>query len=322
VDVREEVECLHLIKEALQMSVENKIGGIFHLASAVEDCLFEQQFPVGSAQVGEVLKKITEYRYQSAYLLDKLTRVEGIMDELAYFVVFSSAIKETSSLFEKICESRRRFGRHALSVNWGVPTIDNGLMLEQMFAYDNVVEPLPYVLPNRIFSCLKIMENILLKTIVEPSVWSHYVPVDKYWQSEMYPTVFNTTSSPMWSTPMTTSSPLMLQQQLPYKSLVEVLMTLLGVKEMSRLVGAESMITLGELGLDSVLAYELKQLFEHIYQFPVSVRDIHTMTIEKLRLIEAKFPYGIYELYQPRALTYLPRLRSVIPTNYIRKTMF
>lgn len=321
VDVREEVECLHLIKEALQMSVENKIGGIFHLASAVEDCLFEQQYPVGSTQIGEVLKKITEYRYQGAYLLDKLTRVEGIMDELAYFVVVSSAIKETSSLLEKICESRRRFGRHALSVNWGVPTIDNGLMLEQMFAYDNVVEPLPYVLPNRIFSCLKIMENVLLKTIVEPTMWSHYVPVDKYWQSEMYPTAFNTTS-PMWTSPMTTTSPLMMSQ-LPYKSLVEVLMTLLGVKEMSsRFVGAESMITLGELGLDSVLAYELKQLFEHIYQFPVSVRDIHTMTLEKLRLIEAKYPYGIFELYQPRVLTYLPRIRSVIPATYIRKTMF
>lgn len=153
-------------------------------------------------------------------------------------------------------------------------------------------------------------------------MWSHYVPVDKYWQSEMYPTVYSTGTSPMWyNTPSMISSPVMMSQ-MPYKSLVEVLMTVLGVKDMSRLVGAESMITLGELGMDSVLAYELKQLFELIYQFPVSVRDIHAMTLEKLRFIESKYPYGIYELYQPRVLSYLPRLRSVIPTTYFRKTMF
>ena len=65
VDVREEVECMTLIKEAIQMSVDQKIGGIFHLAATIEDILFEQQqqqYPVH-----EILKQIAEYRYQGIF---------------------------------------------------------------------------------------------------------------------------------------------------------------------------------------------------------------------------------------------------------------
>lgn len=167
VDVREEVECMNLIKEAVAMSVENKIGGIFHLASCVEDALFEQQYP--TTQMHEILRRITEFRCQGAYNLDRLTRqTEGIMDETAYFVVFSPFLSTVSgvtspSVLEKICESRRRVGRHGLAVHWGC-TVDSGLWLEKVFAYDNIVEP-TYVVPNRIFSILRIMENILVSSL-------------------------------------------------------------------------------------------------------------------------------------------------------------
>ena len=53
-----------LIKEAIHMSAEQKIGGIFHLAATLEDILFEEkQFPVH-----EILKQIAEYRYQGINL--------------------------------------------------------------------------------------------------------------------------------------------------------------------------------------------------------------------------------------------------------------
>jgi hypothetical protein len=311
VDVREEMECLTLIKEAVQMSVENKIGGIFHLASTVEDSLFEQQYP--TTQVHEVLRKITEFRCQGAYNLDKLTRVEGVMDDLSYFVVFSSVFNQTTTVMEKICESRRRIGRHALAVHWGV-TVDTGLTVESMFARDNIVEPIhSTVFSNKIFSCLRIMESLLIKS-VEPTMWSHFVPVEKYW------TPVEKCWSPVekcWSPVEKCWSPLEYTQQpfVQYKTLVELLMTVLG-KEISQFVGSEQMITLGELGLDSVLALELKQLFEQVYNFPLTVRDIQQLTIEKIRLIESRYPQGIFELYQPRPTCYFPRLRSVIRRNY------
>ncbi len=149
----------------------------------------------------------------------------------------------------------------------------------------------------------------------EPTMWSHYIPVEKYWLPETtVPTGMTTTTYPYpYPYPYTTSGVVP-----TYKSIVELLLTVLGVKEVSRLTGCESMITLGELGLDTVLAGELKLLFEQIYNFPLSIRDIHTLTLEKLRLIESRYPQGIWELYQPRPLTWLPRLRSVI----IPKTFF
>lgn len=139
-------------------------------------------------------------------------------------------------------------------------------------------------------------------------MWSHYVPVEKYWLPETTTTttgVFQPTYVSSVCTPT-------------YKSLVEIVLAVLGTKEISRLAGCESLITLGELGLDTLLATELKQLFEQVYSLPLTVRDIHALTLEKLRLIESRYPQGIFELYQPRPLTWLPRLRSVI----VPKTLF
>lgn len=309
VDVREETECLTLIKEACQLSVEQRIGGIFHLGSCVEDLLFEQQYPV--SQVHEVLRKITELRCQGAINLDKLTRGEGIMDEMGYFVVFSPILAPQSSLvtmptvLETICESRRRVGRHALSLQWGC-NVETGLAVEQMFGYD-AIEP-TYVVPERVFSCLRILENVLIKS-VEPSLWSHYVPIEKYWSpiQSIVPGV---------GFPQTTYGNSTVFPQ--FKSLVEVVLTVLGVKDINQFLGSQCMTTLGEFGLDNVLAMELKQVLEQFYQVPLSIRDIHQLTIEKLRLIESRYPQGIYELYQPRPLSFLPRLRSVI----VPKTFF
>lgn len=321
VDVREEVECLGLIKEALAMSVENKIGGIFHLGSYVEDMLFEQQYPV--TQVPEVLRKICEYRCQGAFNLDKLTRGEGIMDEAGYFVVFAPVLSReqltTPTVLEKICESRRRFGRHGFALQWGC-NVETGLPVEQMFGYDNIVEmpTTSYVVPSRVFNCLRIFESLLCKSF-EPTMWSHYVPVEKYWIPETVcpMTTYNT---PYPYGGVTGVCPSTYWTGVPtYKSLVELLFTVLGVKDINRIVGCESLVTLGELGLDSVLALELKQLFETIYMTPLSLRDIQMLTIEKLRMIESRYPQGIFELYQPRPLTWYPRLRSVIVP---RKTIF
>lgn len=155
-------------------------------------------------------------------------------------------------------------------------------------------------------------------------MWSHYVPVEKYWIPETSTVCPMTTTTPYpyggVTTGVTGVHPWTYWTGVPtYKSLVELLFTVMGVKDINRIVGCESLVTLGELGLDSVLALELKQLFETIYMTPLSLRDIQMLTIEKLRMIESRYPQGIFELYQPRPLTWYPRLRSVIVP---RKTIF
>lgn len=171
---------------------------------------------------------------------------------------------------------------------------------------------------------------------VEPTVYSHFVPVEKYWLPEMINQTYQQQQYPVYQTyqttgmyPTTTVQGQYYQPQMQcmptttvvsqqYKTLVELILTVLGVKEVSRVLGCESVITLGELGLDAVLALELKQLFETVYNVPLNVRDILALTIEKLRLIESRYPQGINELYMPRPLSFLPRLRSVI----LRKNIF
>lgn len=226
--------------------------------------------------------------------MEKLTR--EIMHETGLFVVFSPVFNQTCSLVEKICETRRRYGKHALAVNFGVNT-QNGLLVESMFAGENV-EQWQTVLPiHRVYPCLRIIESLLTKTTVEPTV---FVPVEKYWTQEKEIFV-----------------PQQQQRFVPtYKSLVELICTVLG-KPVTKFVGYENMITLGELGLESVVACELQQLFEQFYNMPLTVRDIYQLTLEKIRCIESRYPQGIYQLYQPYPTTFLPTLRSVI-----RKTIF
>jgi len=268
------------------------------------------------------------------------------MDEAAYFVCFSPVLSQltTPTVLEKICESRRRVGRHGFTLQWGC-NVENCFPLEQMFAYDNIVEvPTGYVCPSRVFSCLKIFESLLHKSF-EPTMWSHYVPVEKFWIPETVCPYTNTTTTTPYPYGVTgypygytgytgyTGYPgytgcytgtytggytggvtggcynTTVVPTTTYKTFCELLLTVLGVKDMTRIVGCE---TLGELGLDSVLALELKQFFETVYTTPLALREIPLLTIEKLRMIESRFPHGIYELYQPRPYTYYPRLRSVI----------
>ena len=148
----------------------------------------------------------------------------------------------------------------------------------------------------------------MLFVYLDPYVRSARTVLPDHWLPEVANTT-TTLQTPYLQTPY-------YQTVVPqYKSLVEVLLTVLGVRDINRI--CEQTVTLGELGLDTVLAQELRQLFEQVYQFPVQIREIPHFTVEKIRMIESRYPQGINELYLPRPLTYLPRLRSVI-----RKTIF
>lgn len=84
------------------------------------------------------------------------------MDEMSYFVVYSSFLTTmvTPTVIEKICESRRRFGKHALAIHLGC-NIECGLLVEKMLSYELTHEPCHLVL-SRIFYCLKAMETLMV----------------------------------------------------------------------------------------------------------------------------------------------------------------
>jgi NADPH:quinone reductase-like Zn-dependent oxidoreductase/thioesterase domain-containing protein/acyl carrier protein len=265
-DVKDEAECISLIKEAQKMSFDKKIGGIFHLAAVLEDGMFENQ-------TAERFRRVSDVKYQGALNLDKFTRIEGVMDDSAYFVVFSSVTSGrgnfgqtnygfANSGMERICEFRRRDGKHALAIQWGAIG-DVGLIVESTFGGDNDTV-VGGTVPQRISSCLKTLEHLLLKS-TEPrdsAIWSTFVPAERM-----------SSAGGFKSTPS--------QQQ---KSLVEMVANVLGLKDVKQ--WRNEQMTLGEMGLDSLMSVEIKQILEQCFNLPLSTKEIQQLTMEKLKLIE------------------------------------
>jgi len=276
-DVKEEQDCRALFAEAKKCP-EGKIGGIFHLAAIVDDGLFESQTAERFRTVGEVKAK-------GAYNLDMFSRTEGIMDDSAFFVVFSSVTSGrgnmgqtnygfANSSMERICEYRRRDGKHALAIQWGAIG-DVGLIVESTFGGSNE-SIVGGTMPQRIQSCLKTLELLLLKS-AEPkdtAVWSSFVPAERTYTNQY------------------------VQQQQQPKSIVELVANILGLKDIKQ--WRNEQITLGELGLDSLMNVEIKQILEQLYNLPLAIREIQQLTIEKLRIIERTKTSPIATEYLPR----------------------
>jgi acyl transferase domain-containing protein/NADPH:quinone reductase-like Zn-dependent oxidoreductase/thioesterase domain-containing protein/acyl carrier protein len=266
-DVKEESECVMLIKEACQMSATKRIGGVFHLAAVLEDGLFENQ-------TAERFRIVNDVKYLGAYNLDKCTRMSEIMDPSAYFVVFSSVTSGRGNLgqtnygfanssMERICEWRRREGRHALAIQWGAIG-DVGLIAEsQRFDANETI--VGGTVPQRIVECLKTLEHLMLKSC-QPrdaaAIWSSFVPAER--------TTFETTS--------------VRQQQNEKRVLVEMIANIMGIKDMKQ--WRNEKLTLVEMGLDSLMTVEIKQVLEQVFNMPLNNREIQQLTLEKLRLIQ------------------------------------
>jgi len=264
-DVKEEQDCAQLFIEAKKCP-EGKIGGIFHLAAVIDDGLFENQ-------TADRFRAVNEVKAKGAYNLDMFSRTEGIMDDSAFFVVFSSVtsgrgnLGQTSygygnSAMERICEYRRRDNKHALAIQWGAIG-DVGMIMESAFNGNNE-SVIGGTAPQRLQSCLKTLEMLLLKS-AEPkdtAVWSSFVPAERTYTRE-----FKEFAG----------------QQTP-KSIIEVIANVLGLKDVKQ--WRNETISLGELGLDSLMNVEIKQVLEQTYNLPLTMRDIQQLTMEKLRVIE------------------------------------
>jgi len=274
-DVTQEVECLTLIREAAQMSIENKIGGIFHLSGLWEDLPYEIQQTMQKVQIQQQLRKLVEgVRCLGAWNLDKCLRTECVMDDSAYFCVFvpvfgqQTVVPTTYTTLEKICELRRREGKHVLTVQWGFNG-ELGLTTDYVFGgveseeYPMVNTTGIVTVPRRIVSCLRVLENLLIKSCEprENAIYSSYVPIEKILNQEVYQP---------WTQP---------------KSLVEYILTILGVRDVQKVLCNEQ-ITLGELGLTEVMCVEIKKVFEQIYSLPFTPVELQQLTIKKIRSIE------------------------------------
>ena len=314
-DVKVESECVALLKEAIELSEEKRLGGIFHLETVIEECNLDLQLP-------ERFKYVLEKKYLSTYFLDKYTRS---MD--GFFVVFSSSpIEETTypvgyatSAIERLCELRRQDGKHAVVIQWG--PFGEVFERENEFLMNGTIS-------EKIPSCLNTLERILLRKGDSNTIWSCYQPTCQTTYPTTYPTTYGTSSSyptkikyesvmPFrYPTTTTTSSNTKMflgggSNKLfnGYPTIVEYIRSIIpsssvesmttGQFSYSDVINSQtskylrpivSTSTLIDLGLELSTIYEIKSFLEQYYNCLMTLRDVQLLTLEKILKIEQSYP--------------------------------
>ncbi|XP_075559836.1 fatty acid synthase-like [Dermacentor variabilis] len=225
------------------------VGGIFNLAVVLRDALLENQTP-------DTYETVCKPKVDGTQHLDELSRTT--CPEIDHFVVFSSVscgrgnagqtnYGYANSVMERICERRVSEGLPGLGIQWGAIG-DVGVLHDTMGA-DVVVGG---SLPQRISSCMAVMDRFL---------------------SQSHPVV-----SSLVKADLSTKSDGKNKQ-----GLVQSITHILGVKDPASL---NPNMSLGELGMDSLMGVEVKQTIERDYDLTLSMQDIRQLTINRLREID------------------------------------
>ncbi|KAH8037567.1 hypothetical protein HPB51_013514 [Rhipicephalus microplus] len=244
-DVASEGGARMVIEEATSMG---PVGGIFNLAMVLHDALIENQ-------TAETFEAACKPKAAGTQLLDQLSR--QLCRELDHFVVFSSTscgrgnagqtnYGYANSVMERICECRVADGLPGLAIQWG--TIGGVGLIGEMMGQQTFLLGLA---PQKIRSCMAVMDQFLSQG--HPVV-SSYVKADlsrKPGDKEKH-------------------------------SLIESVARILGVQDASRL---SPDISLGELGIDSLMSVDVKQTLEQDCDVTLSTQEIRQLTIARIRQI-------------------------------------
>jgi fatty acid synthase len=227
------------------------VGGIFHLAMVLKDAALENQ-------TVDSFEACCASKVSGTLHLDKITRQS--CPELDYFVCFSSVTSGrgnagqtnygfANSVMERCCEVRRKDGLPGLAIQWGAIG-DVGVVAESMGGNDIVIGG---TLPQRIPSCMEVLNQFIQSKHV---VCSSIVKADN-------------------------------KRSLAggKGDLVRTVCHILGVKDPSTL---DPNTTLGDLGLDSLMAVEIRQGLERDYDIVLSTQEVRALKIKEIQVIGQK----------------------------------
>ncbi|KAK4337166.1 hypothetical protein RND71_043482 [Anisodus tanguticus] len=226
------------------------VGGIFNLAMVLKDSILDNQ-------TVESFKIVCEPKVNTTTYLDKLSR--KLCPEIDYFVCFSSVAAGignpgqsnygfANSSMERICELRREEGLHGLAVQWGAIG-DVGVVAEQ---FGNDVN-LGGTVPQRIPFCLEVLNKFICS---EHAVCSSIV--------------------------LSAAKKSIGKDK---NDLVRTICHVIGIKDFNSL---DPNTTLLDLGLDSLMAVEIKQGLEREYETNLTTQEIRQLTIRDLQEIGAR----------------------------------
>ena len=250
-NIANESQALALVQGA--MTQGDGLGGVFHLAVVLRDCLFENQ---NAKRFEAVLKP----KSTGAANLDKTMRKLSVTHSVL-FVMFSSASSGlgnagqtnyafANSAMERLCEQRHSEGLHGLAIQWGAIG-EVGILHERM---GDKVDSVAGTKLQPIHSCLSSLDILLHST---SPVISCYIPALM-------------SSSKTSNTPVKDDTP---------SSFKLALCRILGMQNPQRL---KLDATLSQLGLDSLMNFEVKQLLSKDYSMVLSSTELLSMTVSDL----------------------------------------
>ncbi|CAI6352158.1 unnamed protein product [Macrosiphum euphorbiae] len=266
-DITTEEGVKQLLNEA------NKLGPvstIFNLAVVLKDALFENQ-------TEEDFKASAGPKSIATALLDKYSRT--MCPELKHFVIFSSVscgrgnagqtnYGMSNSVMERICEIRHSEGLPALAVEWGAVG-EVGLVADM--AEDNQEVVIGGTLQQKIGNCLEILDGLL--TQKNNPIVSSMVVAEKRASSSNAGTI------------------------------VDTVINILGLRDL-KTISLHS--TLAELGMDSMMAVEIKQTLERQFEVFLTPQDIRSMTFAKLQEIGSSDDKEKKAEVDPKSIAQMP----------------
>ncbi|XP_015113130.1 fatty acid synthase [Diachasma alloeum] len=242
----------------LAASNQAPVDAIYNLAVVLKDSLLENQ-------TLESFEESFKSKAWSTKNLDKLSR--RLCPKLRHFVVFSSVscgrgnagqtnYGMSNSVMERICERRAAEGLPALAIQWGAIG-DVGLVADMQDDDKELV--IGGTLQQKITSCLHALDGFLNQSC--PVVASMVVAEKRAGGSGTL-------------------------------NVVDTVLNIMGLKDLKS-VGQHT--SLAELGMDSMMAVEIKQTLEREFEIFLTAQDIRGLNFAKLSDMISKDPESVVE---------------------------
>ncbi|XP_055640185.1 fatty acid synthase-like [Toxorhynchites rutilus septentrionalis] len=233
-------------KQLIQQAAElGLVVAIFNLAVQLRDCILENQTVQTFTECFAPKANATTY-------LDDVSR--QLCPNLRYFVVFSSVscgrgnagqsnYGMANSVMERIIEKRVADGLPGKAIQWGAVG-EVGIVAD--LAEDKVDMEIGGTLQQRISSCLQVLDNLLLND--NPIVASMVVAEKRAGSGS--------------------------------RNIIEAVMNIMCIRDLKS-ISMDS--TLADIGMDSLMAVEIKQVLERDFDMSLSPQELRTLTFLKLQ---------------------------------------
>lgn len=226
--------------------VQGEIGGIFNLAVVLQDGIFDNQTADKFLECFLPKANVTQY-------LDEISRI--LCPKLQYFVIFSSAScgrgnagQSNYGMANSIMEriiEQRAQDKLPAKAIQWGAIGEVGLVAEM--AQDKIDLEIAGTIQQRISACLNVLDQLLTST--DPIV-SSMVIAQKYAGTKL--------------------------------NLIESVLHIMGLRDLKTI---SKNATLAELGMDSLMAVEIKQALEREFEIILAAQDLRVLTFAKLQEI-------------------------------------